>query len=51
MATVDQHPFRMGVVAVEKLLRLSDDKSRKSETEYIPMEVIRTDNIPIIRNR
>lgn len=51
MATVDQHPFQMGVAAAEMLFRLSNDKSRKSETEYIPMEVIRADNIPIIRNR
>lgn len=48
MATVDQHPFRLGVAAVENLLTF-DPKKEKRIFEQIPMELIRVDNIPILQ--
>jgi len=57
MATVDQHPFQMGVAAVEMLLAAAgaagENGSGRGEggflSEHIPMEVIRADNIPVLR--
>ena len=48
MATVDQHPFRLGVAAVEHLLAL-DPKKETRIFEQIPMELVRADNIPILQ--
>ena len=47
MATVDQHPLQMGIEAVEMLLSLASGKET-ALSETVPMEVIRTGNIPII---
>ena len=47
-ATVEQHPFRLGVAAVEHLLAL-DPKKETRIFEQIPMELVRADNIPILQ--
>ena len=57
MATVDQHPFQMGVAAVEMLLAICSGSAEAAGgrgeggflSEHIPMEVLRADNIPVLR--
>ena len=49
MATLDQHPFRLGVAAAERLL--APEAKRGAGTriyEQIPMELVRADNIPLL---
>ena len=48
MATVDQHPFRLGAVAVERLLKLGGQESAARIFEQVPMELLRVDNIPVL---